>query len=397
MNTNAKSRDWCFTSFNLENYEKFKNIKNSEYVIYQVETCPETNKKHLQGFIQFKNPRSMSGIKKLLKDNQIHLQTRYSTVENAINYCKKDDSRDNNYERIEYGNANMNDNKGKRNDLNEMYNMIKNGCTIDEIKEYNPSAYIRYYKAFDRLYNDEQSKLCGEFKNIEVNILYGNAGTGKTSYIMQKHGANNVYKLEKGNNDNLWFDGYKGQEVLLIDDFYGWIKYSKILNLIDGYKMMLEIKGGVTYSNWKYIYITSNESPEKWYKQGLTKALNRRIDNIFNVPNLGKLIKQNKMFNLTKQVIDIKTIKWEIIDDDDKNNANETILKMDSGTEVTSNTIRSLSVNPNDKNYIKNYIDDNIENMELEKIDLLWKNAINEYNYKCDNNKNINYILNKFG
>jgi len=205
--------------------------------------------------------------------------------------------------------------QGSRNDINEIYEYLKEGMSSSEIRDINPGMHAKYWKWIERTENDFKRKECNKFVGVTVDVMYGKAGTGKTSYVMQKHGSENVYKLEKGNGDNLWFDGYNGQKVLIIDDFYGWIKYSKMLNLLDGYKMMLEVKGGVTYSNWEHVYVTSNDAPDKWYKQGLTPALNRRIDNVWNVKAAGMRYKENKMWKLSKvttKVVD----KWQDVEEE---------------------------------------------------------------------------------
>lgn len=349
-----RGRDWCFTSYNLDNYELFKNIKGAGFVKYQVEICPDTERKHIQGFVQFKDGKTMSSVKKIMNDNTIHLEMRNRSVEKAAKYCEKDDSRDENYERVEYG-CIMRNTQGARNDIVEMYDMIKNGCTIDELKEYNITTYTKYWRAMEKLYNDEQAKSCGKFKKVEVNLMYGASGTGKTSYVFDKHGAENVYTLEQSNNDTMWFNGYNGHKVLLIDDFYGWIKYSYMLRLLDGYKMRLEVKGGFTYSNWDYIYITSNASPENWYKDGL-KDLHRRIDNVLNVPEYGRIVKENKKYKLCKQTVELRN--WTIEEEDDELNIN-----VGGCTEVGSNTkptINCVNITPTEiirgmmieKNYI---------------------------------------------
>lgn len=335
--TIKRARDWCFTSYNLDNYELFKTINDAIFVKYQVEICPDTERKHIQGFIQFKDGKTMSAIKKILKDDTIHLEQRRGTVKSAMEYCGKDDTRDVDYERVEYGNV-RGLSQGKRTDIEEMYELIKHGATIEDLKEFSINTYTKYYRAFEKLWNDEQSKSCGKFKDIEVNILTGESGTGKTSYIMEKYGSENVYSLEQSNGDTVWFNGYSGQKILLIDDFYGWIKYSYMLRLLDGYKMRLEVKGGFTYSNWDKIYITSNARCEEWYKNGLG-ALHRRINNIYNVPEYGRMIRENKKYKLCKKTIEIRN--WTIEDDDE----NYEVDSDSTGdcTEVASNTMATIS------------------------------------------------------
>ena len=151
--------------------------------------------------------------------------------------------------------------QGTRTDIHNMVELIKEGKTPTEIRDIMPVAYVKYYKQVDRIYNDIQSQQEGIYNEVDVNVLYGDAGAGKTRYVYDKYGHENVYRLVQGNGNNIWFDGYTQQKILLIDDYYGWLRYSTFLQLLDNYKIRLPVKGGTTYSNWDKIYITSNDSP----------------------------------------------------------------------------------------------------------------------------------------
>lgn len=92
-----------------------------------------------------------------------------------------------------------------------------------------------------------------------------------------------VFLLDQPGGNNLWFDGYDGQSVLIIDDFSGWIKYRFLLRLLDGYQVRLEVKGSHTWAAWTEVYITSNVPPEGWYERGAPPELLRRLDEIVYV------------------------------------------------------------------------------------------------------------------
>ena len=77
-----------------------------------------------------------------------------------------------------------------------------------------------------------------------------------------------------------WWDGYDGDEILLIDDFYGQIKVARMLHLMRGYQCRLPIKGGFTYAMWQKVYITSNTHPNMWYN-GWEKIPNEVKDAFF--------------------------------------------------------------------------------------------------------------------
>jgi hypothetical protein len=276
----VRFRNYCLTSFKVENYVLWQSLDTKgsdkiQYLIYQMEETKE-GKRHIQGYVEFKMPISMKRIKEIFSDSTLHIEPRRGTAQEASDYCTKVESRV--MDPVKRGEISR---QGTRTDIKKMYELLKEGKTPMEICEIMPGAYMKYYKAVDRVYNNLQSQQEGKFKEVEVNVLYGDAGAGKTRFVYDKYGHENVYRLCQGNAGNVWFDGYTQQKILLIDDYYGWLKYSTFLQLIDNYKIRLSVKGGTTYSNWNKIYITSNEDPKNWYKKlGLSPAMERRFKTI---------------------------------------------------------------------------------------------------------------------
>lgn len=88
-------------------------------------------------------------------------------------------------------------------------------------------------------------------------------------------------------NSGLWWDGYSGQKVVLIEEFRGQVQLQKMLQVLDKYPLRLEIKGGSVPARYELVIVTSNTRPEDWYpdnpqKPGATreperKALARRL------------------------------------------------------------------------------------------------------------------------
>jgi len=61
-----KFRNFCFTSYQGKiEY----NSKNMKYLLQGIEICPNTNREHIQGFVIYKNPRTIGGI---LKERSIY-------------------------------------------------------------------------------------------------------------------------------------------------------------------------------------------------------------------------------------------------------------------------------------------------------------------------------------
>jgi len=82
---------------------------------------------------------------------------------------------------------------------------------------------------------------------------------------------------------NVWFDGYKFEKTLIIDEFYGWLKWDTILRILDGHPYNPEVKGSTTVAAWDKVIITSNKGPDSWYNKDIVKdqsALARRIHRV---------------------------------------------------------------------------------------------------------------------
>nr|QXP07602.1 MAG: replication associated protein [Arizlama virus] len=266
-NTNPH-RSWCFTMFEKP---EFKN-EFIRYMIYQKELAPSTEKVHFQGYLELTHPEKLSWMKKL--SNSAHWEPRRGTREQARDYCRKTETQVE--PPVEMGEWIKG--QGNRSDLNEVCDYAKNHSMRDVAEEY-PSTYVKYYKGLNEL----KGRLADNkaMRNLEVIVLWGDTGVGKTRYVYDNEKIEDIFKLDY-DNEHVWFDGYNGEKVLLLDDFYGWIKWTMILNLLDRYPMRLPIKGSFTYAQWTKVYITSNKPPEEWYCIK-TEPLMRRITKVIHM------------------------------------------------------------------------------------------------------------------
>ena len=256
-------RNVCFT---LNNYTE-ENVKSllklpTKYLVFGRE-IGDSGTPHLQGYLEFDKRYRFNTAKRMLP--KCHLEPRKGTAQQAADYCKKDK---------EFTETGTISEPGKRTDLAAVYDMAKANKSDVTIGEAHPATYMKFYKAVDRV-RLNYARLDNKFSPVDCYVIVGKAGEGKTrkAYDFDP----DLYRLVRPKG-SVWFDGYQGQKTLLIDDFYGGIAYGYLLQLLDGYKFQLPIKGGFTWKQWKTVIITSNAHPEKWYpKFGFSEALKRRV------------------------------------------------------------------------------------------------------------------------
>lgn len=88
------SRNFCFTSFNVDHYRVWNGAPNGlKFVVGQLERAPDTGRLHVQGYAVADKAIRITGFKKLLGDDQAHVETRRGSHEEARDYCLKEDSR----------------------------------------------------------------------------------------------------------------------------------------------------------------------------------------------------------------------------------------------------------------------------------------------------------------
>lgn len=269
------SRHWCITVNNepKQIYNVLKQSSLPDKIRYIVAKLERVSRLHLQAYIEYTEPVRNSTVK-LIFGKQAHTSIRKGTRDQARNYVLKEETsyKPKKYPPIELGTWIKG--QGTRSDLNSMYQLIKEGKTNYELLENNPSTYIKYHKGFSHARSLHQSTL--KRKPPKVYIIVGPPGCGKTRYVYDKYPQDQIYSLMESSS-TVWFDGYEGQKILLIDDYYGWITYSYLLKLTDRYPLRVQIKGGSTPFLAEKIYITSNKSPRHWYPGQDLSALGRRV------------------------------------------------------------------------------------------------------------------------
>jgi hypothetical protein len=94
-----------------------------------------------------------------------------------------------------------------------------------------------------------------KWRTLETVYIFGSTGVGKTRSVMESHGYANVYAV---NDYKHPFDGYKGESVLLFDEFHSGIRIQDMNNYLDGYPITLPARYSNKQACYERVYIISN-------------------------------------------------------------------------------------------------------------------------------------------
>lgn len=276
------SRNWVFTLNNPDEFVPEVALKDIfKFLIYQVEKG-ENGTIHQQGYICFKVSQRITKLKKLIP--RAHWEIRKGTHEQAVAYCSKAETRVSGPH--SFGDAPA---QGKRTDLDAVKETIDAGGCLMDIADNHFTSFVKYERGIKSYMTMKAPKR--ETKS-KVYVLWGPTGTGKSFWCESEAPNAYWYYPQK---DGKWWDGYEGQEDVIIDEFYGGIMWSIFLRLLDRYPMNVEHKGASVNFNPKRIFITSNKHPRDWYpgKDGLYETLERRLDCIMHCPRFGQRFQTN--------------------------------------------------------------------------------------------------------
>jgi len=280
----SRTRNFCWTQFNtdVESDELWAALRDAgaKYSIFQKEQAESTGRLHWQGYTQFKQPKSLSAVKNIL-DKGTHWESQKGSNSQARAYCCKEDTRV--LGPFEFGDFSKG--AGQRTDLEAFRDAIKEGTTDADLLD-NYCVAIAKFPRFVSFVRSTTIKP-RDFKS-KVTVFYGLPGTGKTRRAIESFGYDATFVVSKPDSGRpLWWDGYipSTHSSVLIDDFYGWLPWSFLLQLLDRYPFKVEIKGGSLQFVARDIFITSNQHPTEWYDMEKLKGANidallRRIETI---------------------------------------------------------------------------------------------------------------------
>lgn len=222
---------------------------------------------HWQVLVAFKDKKRLAAVKAAF-NRQTHAEPTRSSAAN--DYVWKDDTAVLNT-RFELGLL-----PTKRNvptDWDRVWSAAKKGKMSPIPKD----VAVRYYGNLKKIFADNMAPL-SHIKTVKVFI--GPTGTGKSATAWSEAGYDMAVTYTKDPRTKFW-DGYRGQKNVIIDEFRGAIDIAHMLRWLDRYPCNVEVKGSSVPLAAENFWITSNLAPENWYPdcdRTTVEALLRRLD-----------------------------------------------------------------------------------------------------------------------
>lgn len=217
------------------------------YIKGQRERGDETGYVHWQVLVVLRRKGSLSTVKSIFGQTTHGELTRSSA---ANEYVWKEDTRIG--DQFELGRLPFKRNEPK--DWDQIWELAKSG-TIDEIPA---DVRIQHYRTLRTIKADFAVPRA---MVREVFVYCGRTETGKSRRAWDEAGMD---AYPKDPRTKFW-DGYRDQQHVVIDEFRGSIDVSHLLRWFDRYPCLVEIKGSATSLVATKIWITSNLHPQNWF------------------------------------------------------------------------------------------------------------------------------------
>lgn len=240
---------------------KIKQLE-AQYVVFGREICPDTKRPHLQCFVYFGEKKTFSVLKKW--DGEAHWEASRGPPQKAAKYCKKDG------DFWEKGTCPV---MGSQTGRAVVAELVRTGASLKTVAEEHPEMYMVYHRGLKALRAELMAKPA-RTQMPDVYWVWGVTGVGKTKF------ATTLCESFYIKDETLWWDGYEGQDCIIIDD-YSWDgkdeSFRRLLRLCDRNKFQGQIKGGYVEVNSPKIVITCEYPPSYYWTENKLAQVKRRL------------------------------------------------------------------------------------------------------------------------
>lgn len=253
----VRARSYCFTINNWTDDDAYElqalcDHPRLKYFIAGKEQGKEGTP-HIQGYCQFRAPVAFQTIKKLI--TRAHIEIAEGTPEQNITYCSKEG------DYIEHGERPLT--KAEQGARGAQYWSDQLAlCKSGRIDECDAKLVLTHYKTLKSIADDYAHDLGNDYCPHVYNYwLYGPTRTGKSRAARAAFKHYQIYSKMC----NKWWDNYKQEKAVLIEDFD---KTHHILGhhlkiWADSYPFRGEVKNSTKMLRPLHIIVTSNYHPKE--------------------------------------------------------------------------------------------------------------------------------------
>lgn len=150
---------------------------------------------------------------------------------------------------------------GQRTDIQGAVKILKKEghSGLATVKKEFGEVYVKYHRGFEKYVEPIVERKQRVIENHERYFIQGETGLRKTSWIKENFPDLYVFSNTNGNMGK-WWDGYDGQEFILIDEYEGGWEPAFIKQLCDRWTMNVQVKGGFVTLAARVIFFVSNRS-----------------------------------------------------------------------------------------------------------------------------------------
>lgn len=236
-----------------------------KFCVFQAEAAPGTGTLHYQLYLQTHQRCDVGRVKDILRSPGAHIEKRRGNHQQAVDYCSKDESRfvgvlAEHFPRCgSFGEGDASG-QGKRSDLDDLKASIDAGASDCQLFDDHFGPMLRYHRGV-QIY--KRLKLEKRRQQTECIVLYGGTGVGKS--YRANHLYPGAFHLRRPNGGPLWWDGYAGEESVIVDEFEGWMTQNFFKLLIDENPLQIAIKGSHLEFCARRVIFISNKDPRHWW------------------------------------------------------------------------------------------------------------------------------------
>lgn len=271
-------RSFVFTfnnpTMSMEDWGKRLQEYKCQYIVFGHELAPTTGTPHYQGYVYWSSKHKCVDVRKKYSECG-YWEPAIAGADKNQKYTTKDGNV------YEWGTKPR---QGTRSDLNQVWDLIDQGATLDEITEIRPSYQGLRMAQLVKQIRDKRKKRT--WKPM-VRWFWGPGGSGKT-YAARELLGEDRWEIT---GDLKYLGDYDGEENVLFDDFRDYnCELTTFLKLTDNGPYNARVMYGYKQFLGRNIVITSPYHPRDMWKQTGEEAYQwlRRIDEIKEFKKLPK-------------------------------------------------------------------------------------------------------------